>query len=151
MSKIEEHIYLGNIGNAKSEGELRAHNIKHVLSLLSERFPTRYDGINYKSIVVRDRMETNLMQYFDNCYQFIREAQMRGENVLIHCRAGISRSATIVSFNTNLKLLTEFYFVGDCLSDEEATNIVQSSNPKSEIQKTNHSTKSIISTTTKVL
>ncbi|MCP9257580.1 hypothetical protein DINM_000740 [Dirofilaria immitis] len=39
---------------------------------------------------------TNLEQHFDKCHEFMEEAVQSGGNVLVHCNAGVSRSATIV-------------------------------------------------------
>lgn len=38
-----------------------------------------------------DREDTNLMLYFDECFNFIDEAKRLGGGVLVHCFMGISR------------------------------------------------------------
>jgi protein-tyrosine phosphatase len=38
----------------------------------------------------------NIKKYFKECIEFINKAVRRKENILIHCRAGMSRSASIV-------------------------------------------------------
>lgn len=37
----------------------------------------------------------DLLSYFDETYEFIREGMIRGA-VLVHCQMGVSRSATVV-------------------------------------------------------
>ena len=48
-----------------------------------------------KRIVAEDEDEFNLTKYFDQASKFIRD-HLETSNVLVHCFAGISRSATIV-------------------------------------------------------
>lgn len=43
-----------------------------------------------------DSPTANLKQHFAACHKFISEAFAQGGRVLVHCWAGISRSATIV-------------------------------------------------------
>uniref|UniRef100_A0A2P2JH78 protein-tyrosine-phosphatase n=1 Tax=Rhizophora mucronata TaxID=61149 RepID=A0A2P2JH78_RHIMU len=45
---------------------------------------------------VVDREDTNLKQYFDECFEFIDEAKRQNGGVLVHCFVGRSRSVTIV-------------------------------------------------------
>ncbi|MBA0651462.1 hypothetical protein Goklo_018786 [Gossypium klotzschianum] len=45
---------------------------------------------------VLDKEDTNLSQYFDECFNFIDEAKREGGGVLVHCFVGKSRSVTIV-------------------------------------------------------
>ncbi|KMZ62737.1 hypothetical protein ZOSMA_44G01400 [Zostera marina] len=47
-------------------------------------------------IEVLDAPMENLEQHFDDCIDFIEQAKDSGGSVLVHCFAGISRSATIV-------------------------------------------------------
>lgn len=43
-----------------------------------------------------DYGQTNLKKVFEKCFDFIESAKNKKENILIHCRGGINRSATIV-------------------------------------------------------
>ncbi|XP_054153553.1 dual specificity protein phosphatase 10-like [Oppia nitens] len=102
-------LYLGNETDAQFKC-LRQLDITYVLSI-STSAGTDNDssggsvsdddqhkqpsGIHYKRVPAVDSYQQNLMQYFDDSYHFIDEARKRGHNVLVHCQAGISRSATI--------------------------------------------------------
>ncbi|XP_021688953.1 dual specificity protein phosphatase 1 isoform X2 [Hevea brasiliensis] len=45
---------------------------------------------------IADKEDSNLRQYFDECFNFIDEAKRQGGGVLVHCFVGRSRSVTIV-------------------------------------------------------
>lgn len=41
--------------------------------------------------------EQNLIQYFDETNEFIQETYKAGGRILIHCQAGVSRSAAVLA------------------------------------------------------
>lgn len=51
---------------------------------------------NHKIVKALDVPEYKLNAHFKECFQFIHEQRNKGKSVLVHCMAGISRSATIV-------------------------------------------------------
>jgi protein-tyrosine phosphatase len=53
--------------------------------------------IQYKIIEVTDEDSSHLLPHFDECVDFIQRAIADGGNILVHCLAGVSRSATIVA------------------------------------------------------
>lgn len=53
----------------------------------------RYDHITYKEICIKDAIDSNIAQHFVDCNQFIEASPGK---VLVHCFAGVSRSATVV-------------------------------------------------------
>ncbi|KAJ3669617.1 hypothetical protein LUZ60_011567 [Juncus effusus] len=94
--QIEEGLYLGSLGAAMNKDELKKLNITHVLIVARSLGPPFPDEFIYKKIDVLDSPETNLAEYFEECFNFIDEAKAAGGNVLVHCFAGRSRSVTIV-------------------------------------------------------
>jgi predicted protein tyrosine phosphatase len=47
-------------------------------------------------IELDDEPDVDISVHFDRCHDFIQEAHEHGKDVLVHCKMGISRSATIV-------------------------------------------------------
>ncbi|QQP41970.1 Uncharacterized protein FKW44_016494, partial [Caligus rogercresseyi] len=94
-SKIVDHVYLGSEWNASNLDELKANGITHILNVTREIdnfFPATFE---YRNIRVFDEEATDLLKYFDETYRFVRKAQDAQGKVLIHCKMGISRSATL--------------------------------------------------------
>ena len=49
----------------------------------------------YKLVSAEDTLDNDLLAHFDECVQFIASGAKSGRRTLVHCAAGISRSATI--------------------------------------------------------
>ncbi|KAM0948822.1 putative phosphoric monoester hydrolase [Dioscorea sansibarensis] len=96
ICQIEDGLYLGSLGAAQDKEALKKLNITHILTVAQSILPAYPNEFVYKRIDVLDSPTTNLAQYFDECFEFIDEARRSGGGVLVHCFAGISRSATIV-------------------------------------------------------
>ena len=63
----------------------------------------RHVGIQFLGIPAYDTITFDLSKYFKNAADFIDQALQSGGRVLVHCHAGISRSATIVACYLMLK------------------------------------------------
>ncbi|CCW69032.1 unnamed protein product [Phytomonas sp. Hart1] len=53
-------------------------------------------GLHYHAVPLRDRHDQDLAAHLDGAFSFIRRARSAGGRVLVYCRRGISRSASIV-------------------------------------------------------
>lgn len=94
-AKIVDHIYLGSQDCCELD-ILKAHNITSVLSVGIEP-PCRFSHINYKFVSCLDLPETDITDVLvRDCVPFIENCVKCNSNVLVHCNAGVSRSATIV-------------------------------------------------------
>ncbi|XP_038708411.1 dual specificity protein phosphatase 1-like [Tripterygium wilfordii] len=94
--KMEEGLFLGSLGAANNKFELKRLNVTHILTMACSLPPAHPDDFVYKVIPVMDRQDTDLRQYFDECFSFIDGAKEKGGGVLVHCFVGKSRNATIV-------------------------------------------------------
>ena len=93
MSQITNNLYLGNLFDAQNIQKLLKLGIKKVLSLITDTQLLKYpDEIEHKLIKIEDFPKENIIQYFYECLLFIDD----NKKVLVHCFAGLSRSATIV-------------------------------------------------------
>ncbi|XP_063233841.1 dual specificity protein phosphatase 10-like [Bacillus rossius redtenbacheri] len=95
-SRVLPFLYLGNARDAADLGCLRARGVTRVLNVTSH-LPGYHEhrGISYKQLPASDSGQQNLKQYFEEAFAFIEEARQTGASVLVHCQAGVSRSATI--------------------------------------------------------
>jgi len=110
--KIIDSIYLGKSNSARNLNILREIGITHILMVgydLEAVFPNDFI---YKSIEIDDKECSNIESFFEEAFEFIDNNNVnRNENkkVLVHCHAGVSRSATIViaylmkKFNMNFE------------------------------------------------
>lgn len=91
-------IYMGDIFVAKDTTRLKKENIKAVLTVASNTYLkyNKEDISDHKIIEAEDFETFNLSQFFNECLDFIETHLKKGNNVLVHCFAGVSRSATIV-------------------------------------------------------
>lgn len=74
---------------------LEVYNIQAILSILSTSVP-KNTGIDYKQIKLADTPTALINKHFREAIDFIEGHIREGRNVLVHCRVGMSRSATLV-------------------------------------------------------
>lgn len=95
-TKILDGVYLGNYYTAKNNDKLISLNITHIIRVgkeLKDYFPNSY---KYFSIRVDDEVDETLYPYFSLAYSFIEECLNSGGTLLVHCKAGVSRSTTVL-------------------------------------------------------
>nr|XP_020456150.1 uncharacterized protein LOC109960409 [Monopterus albus]XP_020456151.1 uncharacterized protein LOC109960409 [Monopterus albus] len=97
VSPILPFLYLGNERDAQDLDLLLRLNIGYVVNVTTH-LPLYHvsSGLHYKRLPATDNSKQNLRQYFEEVFEFIEEAYQSGQGVLVHCQAGVSRSATIV-------------------------------------------------------
>ena len=96
MNQIEENLYLGNLEAARDRDLLQEKGITHVLSILDTfRYMERFEGFEYMQIEMPDFPNANILQHVPQALSFISNSLKQGK-ILVHCAAGVSRSASIV-------------------------------------------------------
>ncbi|XP_051900962.1 dual specificity protein phosphatase 10-like [Pristis pectinata] len=98
LSPILPFLYLGNEQDAQDLGRMRQLNVGYVINVTTHLplYHAQGGALRYKRLPATDNGRQNLRQYFEEAFEFIEEAQESGKGVLIHCQAGVSRSATLV-------------------------------------------------------
>ncbi|XP_068440956.1 protein phosphatase Slingshot homolog 2 isoform X2 [Clinocottus analis] len=95
-TEIFEHVYLGSEWNASNLEELQNSGVLYILNVTREIdnfFPGTFQ---YHNIRVYDEEATNLLEYWNETYKFITKAKKAGAKCLVHCKMGVSRSASTV-------------------------------------------------------
>ncbi|XP_067864363.1 protein phosphatase Slingshot homolog 2 isoform X2 [Heptranchias perlo] len=95
-TEIFEHVYLGSEWNASNLEDLQNRGVRYILNITREIdnfFPGLFE---YHNIRVYDEEATDLLAYWNDAYKFISKAKKNGSKCLVHCKMGISRSASTV-------------------------------------------------------
>lgn len=92
LSEIIPNLYLSGVEGTKRINE---NNISNVLSVM-KNIPTFHIDIKHMKIGINDTYGQEIHNYFEEAHNFIGKALENNEKILVHCRAGISRSTTVV-------------------------------------------------------
>jgi protein-tyrosine phosphatase len=95
MDKIVDKLYLGNLKGASDFQNLKSHGITHILQVASGIKPFFPKDFVYKVINITDTSQSSLIRHFPAAIAFIKEGMSKG-GILVHCHAGVSRSASVV-------------------------------------------------------
>ena len=96
MNRITDRIFLGDINGATNLYQLRKNKITHILTMAAGIRPLYKKEFKYKIVNVMDIPSQNIISHFDRAIEFINKAVTGGGRVLVHCFAGVSRSASTV-------------------------------------------------------
>ncbi|KAK4224975.1 putative dual specificity protein phosphatase [Podospora fimiseda] len=100
-SRVLPYMYLGNLGHANNPDLLRSLGIGQLLSVGETAMWRDGEleewGVENTFIVqnVQDNGIDPLTEEFARCLEFIDRGRRNGTATLVHCRVGVSRSATI--------------------------------------------------------
>ncbi|CAD8087523.1 unnamed protein product [Paramecium sonneborni] len=96
QEKDQGKLFLGNLDCLHNQQILEINNINCILSICTEE--KIMVGPKYKQIYldIHDNMNSQISNVFERSFIFIENSLKFQQNILVHCAAGISRSATLV-------------------------------------------------------
>ncbi|KAJ5120607.1 uncharacterized protein N7515_009995 [Penicillium bovifimosum] len=120
-SRILPYLYLGNLNHANNPELLWKLGIRRVLSIgecVNWKNKTNI-GFRDRDVMYIDNVQDNgidpLSKEFERCLKFIEEGRDSGTATFVHCRVGVSRSASIciatVMAHLNLSFPRAYCFV----------------------------------------
>ncbi|KAI2620145.1 hypothetical protein GGS26DRAFT_314101 [Hypomontagnella submonticulosa] len=120
-SRILDYMYLGNLGHANNPDLLKAMGINQILSVgeMAMWRDGELEEWGVDNVLVVEKVQDNgidpLTKEFEKCLEFIDRGRRNGTATLVHCRVGVSRSATIciaeVMRSRNLSFPRAYCFV----------------------------------------
>ena len=96
ISRITEHIYVGNLSTSTNKELLKLNGIKNIICIMSQPAIYHNSDFNYLYIHAYDIPEFNLSCSFPISNTFINTAINKNEKIFIHCMGGASRSIALV-------------------------------------------------------
>lgn len=94
MTRITDHLFLTGVGGM-TRANFRRNHIDFVVNITTEA--PFWDNTESMRLPLEDDVATNILPYLDSAVDKINEAiTRRNAHVLVHCIAGVSRSATVV-------------------------------------------------------
>lgn len=95
ISYINDHLYLSGAGCIKPE-KIKEKQISFIVNATVEEPNINLPGIDYLRVRIEDNPYARLDAYFDQVADKIKATKDRGGKSLVHCVAGVSRSASLV-------------------------------------------------------
>ena len=98
-NQITKNIWIGNYISAYDNNFLQKNNIKNIINVTPD-ISNKFNKIKYLTIPIKnDELYGHILQsYSYEILKFIDNAIQRNENVLVHCKKGHTRSATVVAY-----------------------------------------------------
>ena len=96
MSRINDHLLIGDYKDCQDYKFLKQNKITHILCAAGELEAAFPNEFTYKMIRGSDCPKFDLAKHFDEAADFIKKAIEKAGQVLVHCYAGVSRSTSCV-------------------------------------------------------
>jgi predicted protein tyrosine phosphatase len=91
--RVDSHVFIGGYLAAADGHLVRQAGITRIVQLVAA---PRIPGVQYLAVPVEDSPEADIRAAAAAAVSFIQDGIRANERVLVHCQAGISRSATVV-------------------------------------------------------
>ena len=124
MSFIIDRLYIGNINDAQNYNFISQNGINVIVNC-SKDIPTYFQSnpeINYYRLPIDDNLEQSELNLFDHYARYllprIYQEYMNGKTILIHCFAGMQRSAAFALLFL-IYLYKKNNFITMCVKDAQ--------------------------------
>ncbi|XP_004640236.1 dual specificity protein phosphatase 18-like isoform X1 [Octodon degus] len=95
LSQITKSLYISSGAAANNKLLLSSNQITTVINVSMEVVNTFYENIQYMHVPVTDAPISCLYDFFDPIADRIHSVEMKEGRTLLHCAAGVSRSAAL--------------------------------------------------------
>ncbi|KAK2116383.1 Dual specificity protein phosphatase 18 [Saguinus oedipus] len=95
LSQITKSLYISNDAAANNKLMLSSNQITMVINVSVEVVNTLHEDIQYMQVPVADAPNSRLCDLFDPTADHIHSVEMKQGRTLLHCAAGVSRSAAL--------------------------------------------------------
>jgi protein-tyrosine phosphatase len=94
---VPKQVYVSSYKVASDLAVLQRHGITHILNLAADICDNRFpDKFFYSTYYVKDASGEDISMLFYRTLEWMQASLLSGGRVLVHCREGVSRSATMV-------------------------------------------------------
>ena len=100
VNEIIPNLWLGNCKAAYNINFLKKYNIKYVLTVMNDfNYNYKFNNVIYQIIPICDKQvcKSKLTPIFEQANEFIKTNLSKDSGVLVHCKRGHHRSASIVA------------------------------------------------------
>jgi dual specificity phosphatase 12 len=94
MDEVYPNMFVGSFAAAKNSNLLQQHGITHVVNATGSP-RSLFPDLTYHFVPIEDTPNVNILQHIPSTVDFIHNALSQNGRVLVHCMAGISRSASL--------------------------------------------------------
>lgn len=95
-NQVLPYLYIGSAANAANRTELISLGITHILNVKESYFASTPSGFEFLHVAMSDYGNQNIKEVLPSCFEFIQSAKSKDGKILVHCRGGVNRSATVV-------------------------------------------------------
>ena len=101
---IDDKLFLGNWGHGNNVDIIKNLKLTHIINVCQMKTRNFVKNVEYTAIDIEDTSDANMLQHLDKLCKYIGDALSSKQGntdenknkVLVHCLAGVSRSATVV-------------------------------------------------------